>query len=166
MVASTTITTTIVTTTFTVVPFPVFSDDGFVVFSSLFAIVVSSMFGFVVSFSFGFVVSSSLVPTPIVSTTTLSTYDFYFVEAPTGFEGMYNVIRQASHTYTANITPAFNTVVRVETKGFNSQVHCFESSLIVSNICNLKNHIYILYKIICKLIVYKQNKSCIMLQWI
>ena len=60
----------------------------------------------------------------------------------------------------------FMRLIRVETKGFNSQVHCFESSLIVSNIRNLKNHIYILYKIICKMIVYKQNKSCIMLQWI
>lgn len=44
-------------------------------------------------------------------------FDFYFVDQLANFEGMYNVIRQSGTTYTANLTPAFSTTVRLETKG-------------------------------------------------
>ncbi len=44
-------------------------------------------------------------------------FDFCFEDALSGYEGMYNVIRDSGTVYTANLTPAYGTTVRLETKG-------------------------------------------------
>lgn len=43
-------------------------------------------------------------------------FDFCFTEVLSGYEGMYNVLRQSDVTYTADLTPAFSTTVRLENK--------------------------------------------------
>ncbi len=47
----------------------------------------------------------------------VTTFDFMFPKNLTQYEGIYNVIRKSSITYTSNITPAYWTSVRLETKG-------------------------------------------------
>lgn len=47
----------------------------------------------------------------------VTTFDFNFVDGLTNFDGMYNVIRRSSVDYTSNLTPAFSSTVRLETKG-------------------------------------------------
>ncbi len=47
----------------------------------------------------------------------VTTFDLMFPENLTQYEGMYNVIRHASIDYTSNITPAWWTKVRLESKG-------------------------------------------------
>ena len=49
----------------------------------------------------------------------ITTFDFMFSKRLSEFQGMYNVIRRTSLDYTSNITPAFSTTVRLESKGIN-----------------------------------------------
>ncbi len=49
----------------------------------------------------------------------VTTFDFMLPKSLTSYEGIYNVIRKSSITYTSNITPAYYTSVRLETKGDN-----------------------------------------------
>lgn len=44
-------------------------------------------------------------------------FDFCFTDALGGWEGMYNVLRDSGTVYTANINPAFERTIRLETKG-------------------------------------------------